>query len=81
MRHTVLAREIALVGAGRAAALALEFGFLVGGFIVLGLFGGRWLDARLDSAPAFLLAGLLLGMVGSVYVFYVIMRLLQRRKD
>ncbi len=69
------------MGAVRAAALALEFGFLVGGFIVLGLFGGRWLDARFDSTPVFLLSGLLLGMFGSVYVFYVIMRLLQRRKD
>lgn len=69
------------MGAVRAAAVALEFGFLVGGFIVLGLFGGRWLDARFDSAPVFLLSGLLLGMFGSVYVFYVIMRLLRRRKD
>ena len=35
----------------RAAALALEYGFIAGGFIVVGLFGGRWLDQQFGTGP------------------------------
>ena len=64
----------------RAAALALQFGFVVGGLISAGLFGGRWLDQRLETEPLFVLAGLLLGLASSAYVFYMIMALLRSRK-
>lgn len=47
--------------------------------MVAGLFGGRWMDERLQTSPAFLLAGLLLGLVGSVYLLYVIARLQTRK--
>ncbi len=67
------------MGALRAAAVALEFGFIVGGLMVAGLFGGRWMDERLQTSPAFLLAGLLLGLAGSVYLLYVIARLQTRK--
>ncbi len=30
--------------------------------ILIGLFGGRWVDGRLHTGPLFLLLGLLLGM-------------------
>ena len=47
--------------------------------MVAGLFGGRWMDERLQTSPAFLLAGLLLGLAGSVYLLYVIARLQTRK--
>ena len=68
------------MGVVRAAALALEFGFIVGGFVVVGLMGGRWLDERLQTEPLFLLLGLLLALGSSFYVFYLIVRLLHGGK-
>lgn len=67
------------VGLLRAAALALQFGSIVGAMIVVGMLGGRWLDENLDTYPIFLLLGLVLGLVGSLYVFFRIASLLQRR--
>ncbi len=66
------------MGLVRAAALALQFGSLVGAMFIVGILGGRWLDERLDLSPLFLLVGLMLGLVGSAYVFYRIMTALSR---
>lgn len=66
------------MGLLRAAALALQFGSLVGAMFIVGILGGRWLDERLDLSPLFLLVGLMLGLVGSAYVFYRIMTALSR---
>lgn len=66
------------MGLLRAAALALQFGSLVGAMFIVGILGGRWLDERLDLSPLFLLVGLMLGLVGSAYVFYRIMSALSR---
>lgn len=35
----------------RSAALALEFGFVVGVFTIIGIFGGNWLDENFGAAP------------------------------
>ena len=66
------------MGLLRAAALALQFGSLVGAMFIVGILGGRWLDERLALSPLFLLVGLMLGLVGSAYVFYRIMTALSR---
>ena len=68
------------MGMVRAAALALEFGFIVGGFVVVGLLGGRWLDEQLQTEPLFVLLGLLLALGSSFYVFYLIVRFLHGGK-
>ncbi len=60
------------MGALRSAALALEFGFIVGAFMVAGILGGRWIDDRLGTAPFILLGGILLALASSVYVMYLI---------
>ena len=65
----------------RAAALALEYGFIAGGFIVVGLFGGRWLDQQFGTGPLFLMLGLLLGLASSVYILYLIWVWQRRKKD
>lgn len=61
----------------RSAALALEFGFVVGVFTIIGVFGGNWLDENFGAAPLFLLGGILLGLAGSGYVMYLIFKLQQ----
>ena len=38
-------------------------GFYLGGAIVLGVLAGRWLDGRLSTEPAWMIVGLLLGLV------------------
>lgn len=65
-----LVRE--LVGPLRAAALALEFGFVVGSFITTGVLLGRYLDDRWGSTPWMFLTGVLLGLGLSFYVMYLI---------
>ncbi|KYD26076.1 AtpZ/AtpI family protein [Geobacillus icigianus] len=37
------------------------------GCVVIGVFGGRWLDGKLGTEPIFLIAGLLLGLAAGVY--------------
>ena len=67
------------MGALRAAAIAIQFGAIVGGAVVVGLFGGRWLDSALGTAPAFLLSGLLLGLAVGPYLIWIMVRVQRRR--
>ena len=62
------------VGAWRAAALAVEFGFSVVGSLVGGVIAGLYLDRQLGTAPAFFLTGIAAGFVFSIYLIYVIYR-------
>jgi ATP synthase protein I len=48
------------------AGVGLQFA----GAIVLFLFVGRWLDARLGTEPWLLLVGVLVGAVGGFYSMY-----------
>jgi len=55
----------------RVAALGLVgLGFYVGGSIVLGVVGGRWLDSKLNSEPIWTIVGLILGIVVAFYGVY-----------
>lgn len=38
--------------------------------VLLGFYGGDWLDGRLGSAPWLALAGAALGVLGGLYVFF-----------
>ena len=59
----------------RLAALGmLGVGFFVAGSIILGVVGGSWLDGRLNSAPLFLIIGLVLGIVVAFYGVYAMLR-------
>lgn len=62
------------MGAWRAAALASQFGVAVVGSLVGGVVVGQLFDRRLGTAPACFLAGLLLGLVASLYLIYTIYR-------
>jgi ATP synthase protein I len=37
------------------------------GSILVGIFGGRWIDRQFDTEPLFLIIGLLLGLATGVY--------------
>jgi F0F1-type ATP synthase assembly protein I len=37
-------------------------GFFIAGFIIGGLLGGKWIDEKLGTEPAFLITGLVLGI-------------------
>ncbi|MBV6685494.1 AtpZ/AtpI family protein [Rossellomorea marisflavi] len=37
------------------------------GSMLIGIFGGRWLDGLLDTEPLFLIIGLLLGLTTGIY--------------
>ncbi len=62
------------VGPLRAAALALEFGFVVGSFITTGVLLGRYLDGLWGTTPWLFMAGVLLGLGLSFYVMYLIFK-------
>ena len=52
----------------------LGLGWYVALCIVLGVYGGLWLDGRLDARPLFTLIGVVLG---SVLAFYGVYKLVQ----
>lgn len=67
-------------GGGSASRLmGLGFQFLLA--ILLGLYGGQWLDRRLGSAPWFLIIGVFLGAGASFYAMYRAMVAEGRRLD
>jgi F0F1-type ATP synthase assembly protein I len=48
----------------------LGMGWYVGICIVLGVFGGLWLDSKLHTRPVLVIIGLLLGVVVAFYGVY-----------
>jgi F0F1-type ATP synthase assembly protein I len=46
-----------------AALRLVGMGFLIGGFILLGVVVGLWLDSRLNTSPILVIVGLILGVV------------------
>jgi len=60
MRRPGLALALHLTGLGWYVALS----------ILLGIWGGLWLDNRLDKAPIFTIVGLILGLVLAFYGAY-----------
>lgn len=53
-----------------AAFRLIGLGWYVGICLFLGVTGGLWLDNRLNSKPAFVIIGLLLGIVIAFYGVY-----------
>ena len=53
---------------------AVSFGVTMAACLLLGFFGGRWLDRKLGTAPVFLVLGLL---AGTAMAFYSMLKELQ----
>jgi ATP synthase protein I len=54
----------------RLLSLVGQVGATVVVFILIGLFAGRWIDARLGTSPAFTLLFIFLGMVAGLWGIY-----------
>lgn len=44
------------------------------GSILIGIFAGRWLDAKWDTEPIFLIIGLFIGLAAGTYAMLVSIR-------
>jgi F0F1-type ATP synthase assembly protein I len=53
-----------------AALRLLGVGWYIGVCIVGGVWGGIWLDGRLNTQPIFVIVGLILGVVIAIYGVY-----------
>ena len=53
-----------------AALRLLGVGWYIGVCIVGGVWGGLWLDGRLNTQPIFVIVGLILGVVIAIYGVY-----------
>ena len=57
-------------------------GFFIGACILLGTFGGLWLDGKLNTKPVFMIIGLVVGLVVAAYGVYQMLRpLWSNKKD
>lgn len=57
------------------AALRLTgVGFYIAACLLLGIFGGLWLDGKLNTKPILMIAGLLLGLAVAFYGVYRMIR-------
>jgi ATP synthase protein I len=54
----------------RLLSLVGQVGLTVVVFILIGLFVGRWIDARLNTAPALTLLFIFLGMIAGLWGVY-----------
>jgi F0F1-type ATP synthase assembly protein I len=61
-------------GAWRAAALALQMGFLIVTLAGVGLGLGLLVDGWLGTKPVFFIVGLLLGLLSSFYALYYLVK-------
>lgn len=58
------------MGRWRAALRLVGVGWYVGICIILGVWGGLWLDNRLNTKPILVIAGLIIGLVVAFYGVY-----------
>lgn len=58
------------MGRWRAAMRLVGVGWYIGLCIFLGVWGGLWLDNRLNTAPAFVIVGLIFGLAIAIYGVY-----------
>ncbi|ANB59042.1 F0F1-ATPase subunit family protein [Anoxybacillus sp. B7M1] len=44
------------------------------GSILIGIFGGKWIDEKLGTEPIFLVVGLLIGLAAGIYAMFRLIR-------
>jgi F0F1-type ATP synthase assembly protein I len=65
----------------QALAVASQFGITLAVSVVLGFFGGQWLDSRLNTGVLFTLIGVLFGLVASATNTVRLYRTLLRKAE
>ncbi|WP_297989587.1 AtpZ/AtpI family protein [Anoxybacillus sp.] len=58
----------------RAIGLMTAISSQLVGSVLVGIFGGRFVDERFDTEPLFLIVGLLLGLAAGVYAMIRLIR-------
>jgi ATP synthase protein I len=57
-------------------------GWYVGLCIFLGVWGGLWLDNKLNTKPVFIMVGLIIGVIAAFYGIYrMLLPLIRDRQD
>jgi ATP synthase protein I len=69
------------MGKWQAALRFIGVGWFVAISILLGVWGGLWLDAKLGTAPIMVLVGLFLGLAVAFYGVYRMLLPLIRKRD
>ena len=62
------------MGRWRAALRLIGVGWYIGLCIFLGVWGGLWLDEKLNTTPFLVIAGLIVGLAVAVYGVYRMLR-------
>jgi ATP synthase protein I len=70
------------MGRWEAALRFIGVGWFVGLSILLGVWGGHWLDEKLGTTPVMAIAGLILGLVVAFYgVYRMLLPLMRNKRD
>jgi ATP synthase protein I len=70
------------MGRWEAALRFIGVGWFVGVTILLGVWGGLWLDAKFGTAPILVITGLILGLVVAFYgVYRMLLPLMRNKRD
>jgi ATP synthase protein I len=57
-------------------------GWYIGLCIFLGVWGGLWLDNKLNTKPVFIMVGLIIGVIAAFYGIYrMLLPLIRDRQD
>lgn len=64
----------------RYTNMAFSFGITLTAGILLGLYGGSWLDRRLGTSPWMMLAGVLLGIGAGFHSILSELRVLEKKQ-
>ena len=66
----------------KAALKLIGVGWYVGSCIVLGVFGGLWLDNKFNTRPILVIVGLILGVFVAFYgVYRILLPLISNKED
>jgi len=70
------------MGRWEAALRFIGVGWFVGVTILLGVWGGLWLDEKFGTAPILVIVGLILGLVVAFYgVYRMFLPLMRSKRD
>ena len=70
------------MGRWEAALRFIGVGWFVGLSILLGVWGGLWLDEKLGTAPILIIVGLILGLVVAFYgVYRMLLPIMRNKRD
>jgi len=70
------------MGRWEAALRFIGVGWFVGVSILLGVWGGHWLDEKFGTSPILVIVGLILGLVVAFYgVYRMLLPLMRNKRD